>query len=98
MKRGSRIVNTARGYMVDEAALNEGLRSGHLSSAALDVFNHEPYEGPLGSLPQVLCTSHVASLTVASRIAMEFRCAKNTVEFFSRPDMGKELDGISRVK
>lgn len=82
MKKGSRLVNTARGTLVDEAALIEALRSGHLAAAALDVYEKEPYSGPLAELPQVLLTPHVSSLTRASRAAMELRCAKNVVEFF----------------
>ena len=84
MKRRSRIVNTARSHLVDEAALHEALKSGQLSAAALDVFDSEPYAGPLGQLPQVLCTPHVASLTRASRLAMELRCAMNVIDFFGR--------------
>lgn len=83
MKRGSRLVNTARGYLVDEEALYDALRSGHLAGAALDVFEAEPYTGPLAALPQMLCTPHIASLTKASRAAMEWRCARNVVACFS---------------
>jgi len=82
MKEGSRLVNTARGHLVDHAALEEALSSGRLSAAALDVFDAEPYEGALARMPQVLCTPHVATLTRASRAAMELRCARNVVEFF----------------
>ncbi|PIQ84449.1 MAG: hydroxyacid dehydrogenase [Candidatus Omnitrophica bacterium CG11_big_fil_rev_8_21_14_0_20_63_9] len=83
MRPGSRLVNTARGYLVDEAALYDALQSGHLSAAALDVFATEPYTGPLAKLPQVLCTPHVGSLTRASRSAMELRCVRHVVEHFS---------------
>ena len=82
MKEGSRLVNTSRGYLVNEEALLQSLQSGRLSSAALDVFENEPYDGPLSKLPQVLCTPHVATLTTASRAAMELRCPNNVVEFF----------------
>jgi len=86
MKRGSYFVNTARGHLVDEAALVDVLQSGHLAGAAIDVFTEEPYAGPLARLPQVLCTPHVASLTRGSRAAMERRCAQNVVEWgLSRP-------------
>jgi D-3-phosphoglycerate dehydrogenase len=83
IKEGSRLVNTSRGYLVHEEALLQSLHSGRLSSAALDVFENEPYKGPLSEFPQVLCTPHVSTLTTASRAAMELRCAKNVVEFFN---------------
>jgi len=84
MKRGAYLVNTARGFLVDEGALYDTLISGHLAGAALDVFEHEPYAGPLAGLPQVLCTPHVSSLARASRVAMEWRCAQHILEHFSQ--------------
>jgi D-3-phosphoglycerate dehydrogenase / 2-oxoglutarate reductase len=84
MKVGSRLVNTSRGFLVDERALHEALTSGQLAGAALDVFETEPYTGPLAQLPQVLCTPHVASMTHASRAAMEQRCAQHVVEHLAR--------------
>ena len=81
MKRGARLVNTSRGYLVDEAALGEALKAGHLSGAALDVFETEPYSGPLLSFPQVLCTPHLGTLTRASRNAMELKAVENVISF-----------------
>jgi D-3-phosphoglycerate dehydrogenase / 2-oxoglutarate reductase len=60
---GARVVNAARGELVDEEALVEALRSGRLAAAALDVFEHEPYGGPLLGLDNVVVTPHLAAST-----------------------------------
>ena len=63
MKDGARIVNAARGALIDEDALVEALESGKLAGAALDVFSTEPYEGPLLSHDDVVVTPHLAAST-----------------------------------
>jgi D-3-phosphoglycerate dehydrogenase len=63
MRDGVRIVNAARGELVDEAALLDGLRSGKVAGAALDVFSSEPYSGPLLELDSVVVTPHLAAST-----------------------------------
>jgi D-3-phosphoglycerate dehydrogenase len=63
MRDGVRIVNAARGELVDEAALVEALTSGKVGGAALDVFSEEPYTGPLLELDSVVVTPHLAAST-----------------------------------
>jgi D-3-phosphoglycerate dehydrogenase len=63
MRDGVRIVNAARGELVDEAALVDALQSGKVAAAALDVFSAEPYSGPLLELDNVVATPHLAAST-----------------------------------
>jgi len=63
MRDGIRLVNAARGELVDEAALIEALDSGKVAGAAIDVFPQEPYDGPLIGLPNVVVTPHLAAST-----------------------------------
>jgi D-3-phosphoglycerate dehydrogenase len=63
MRDGARLVNAARGALVDEDALVEAIRSGKLAGAALDVFSSEPYTGALLELDEVVVTPHLAAST-----------------------------------
>jgi D-3-phosphoglycerate dehydrogenase len=60
---GARVINAARGELVDEAALVEALRTGKLAAAAIDVYPQEPYTGPLLELDNVVVTPHLAAST-----------------------------------
>jgi D-3-phosphoglycerate dehydrogenase len=67
MRPGVRIVNTARGELVDEDALLEALRTGKVAAVALDVFSSEPYDGPLLELDNVIVTPHLAASTAEAQ-------------------------------
>jgi D-3-phosphoglycerate dehydrogenase len=67
MRDGVRILNVARGGLVDEEALVAGIRSGKVAGAALDVFAEEPYAGPLLELDEVVVTPHLAASTTEAQ-------------------------------
>lgn len=78
MKRGAFLVNTARGDVVDEAALVGALQSGHLAGAGLDVFEQEPKVHPgLLAMENVVLLPHLGSATRETRVAMGMRALEN---------------------
>ena len=85
MKPGVILVNTARGALVDEAALIAALNSGHIRHAGLDVFHAEPLkpDHPLAKLPNVTLTSHAAFRTLEASMTL-LRRAIDIVKKFKR--------------
>jgi (S)-sulfolactate dehydrogenase len=88
MKRGAVLVNTARGGVIDEAALAESLTGGHLAGAALDVFETEPLPAgsPLAGVPNLLLTPHVAGVTHESNVRVSGMIAERVAQFLQ--DLG----------
>ena len=66
MKKGAILVNTARGALVDEAAMIDALKSGHIRAAGLDVFHAEPIKAdhPLAKMENVMLSAHAAFRTL----------------------------------
>lgn len=79
MKPGSIVVNVSRGGLIDESALHDALKSQHLSGAALDCFEDEPYSGPLLQIPCVHVTAHMGSYARETRDLMEVEASTNLV-------------------
>jgi glyoxylate reductase len=84
MRSTAFLVNTARGPIVDEAALVEALRSGAIAGAGLDVYEHEPLLEPgLDELDNAVLIPHLGSATIETRAAMATLAARNTVAVLS---------------
>ena len=85
MKKGVRIVNCARGGLVDEAALYEALKSGQVAGAAFDVFVTEPAtENPLFHLPNVVCTPHLGAATSEAQENVALQIAEQMSDYLLR--------------
>jgi D-3-phosphoglycerate dehydrogenase len=82
MKKGSRIINCARGELVDEAALVAALMSGHIGGAALDVFTVEPpKDSPYAEFDNVILTPHIAGSTAEAQEAVGIQIAMQVREY-----------------
>ena len=81
MKAGAILINSSRGPVVDQAALADALRSGHLFGAGLDVTDPEPMraDDPLLTLPNCLVVPHIASASVRTRDRMAEKAAANLI-------------------
>lgn len=84
MKKDSILINTARGELVDEDALLTALKSGHLAGAGLDVYNAEPYTGPLKDLENIVLTAHTGSYARETRQRQEAEAAENLLNALSK--------------
>ena len=81
-KKGVRIINCARGGLVDEAALADLIRSGHVAGAAFDVFKEEPAtENPLFNLPNVVVTPHLGAATTEAQENVALQVAEQMADY-----------------
>jgi D-3-phosphoglycerate dehydrogenase len=83
MKRGARVINCARGGLIDEAALYDAIKSGQIAGAALDVFEQEPppSDHPLISLNQVIATPHLGASTTEAQEGVAFTVAEQMRDY-----------------
>ncbi|MBI4318214.1 MAG: phosphoglycerate dehydrogenase [Chloroflexi bacterium] len=81
MKTGARLINAARGGIIDEGALFDALRSGHLAGAALDVFETEPLSAtsPLLTVPNVIVTPHLGAATKEAQVNVAVDVAEDVL-------------------
>ncbi len=90
MKSDAMIINTSRGGIINEEDLVKILNKGHLSGAAIDVFNQEPYSGPLRNIDRCLLTSHMGSMSIDCRTRMEIEATEEAIRFI----VGQPLHGL----
>jgi len=89
MKPDAMVINSSRGGIINELDLFNIMNSGHLSGAAIDVFEKEPYDGLLKSIDRCLLTAHMGSMSIDCRTRMEIEATEEAVRFFS----GHKLKG-----
>ena len=81
-RKGVRIVNCARGGLIDEAALKQALDSGHVAGAALDVFQTEPAkDSPLFGTPGFICTPHLGASTTEAQVNVALQVAEQMADY-----------------
>ena len=87
MKEDAIIINTARGGIINEQDLYEVMQDGHLSGAAIDVFNFEPYNGKLKEISRCILTAHMGSMSVDCRTRMEIEATEEVVRFLTNQSL-----------
>mgnify|MGYP004001156669 CR=1 FL=1 len=90
MKDDAIIINTARGGIINEQDLYEVMQTGHLSGAAIDVFDFEPYAGKLREIQRCILTAHMGSMSVDCRTRMEIEATEEAVRFLT----DQPLEGV----
>ncbi|MBV6657479.1 MAG: phosphoglycerate dehydrogenase [Devosiaceae bacterium] len=96
MKPGVRIINCARGGLVDEAALREGLDSGHVAGAAMDVFAEEPAtENVLFGAPNLVCTPHLGASTTEAQENVALQVAEQMADYLTTGAVTNALNSPS---
>jgi D-3-phosphoglycerate dehydrogenase len=90
LRKGARVINCARGGIINEEALAEALKSGHLAGAALDVFVQEPTtaDHPLVKLPNVVVTPHLGASTAEAQLSVAQEAAGLLIDYLTRGVVG----------
>jgi len=91
MKKDSIIINVSRGGIINEEDLYEVMKSGHLSGAAIDVFEEEPYYGKLSEIERCILTAHMGSMSIDCRSKMEIEATKEVIRYINREKLINEV-------
>ena len=91
MKKDAIIINTSRGGIINENDLYNIMKSGHLSGAAIDVYENEPYDGQLKEIERCLMTSHMGSMTTDCRTKMEIEATEEVIRSLTGRSLEREV-------
>ena len=91
MKPNAAIINTSRGGIINELDLFNAMKNGHLSGAAIDVFEQEPYSGLLAEIDRCLLTAHMGSMSEDCRTRMEVEATEEAVRFINNLPLESEV-------
>ncbi len=91
MKPDAILINTSRGGIVNEEDLYEFMQSEQLSGVAIDVFENEPYDGPLKEIERCLLTSHMGSMSVDCLTRMEIESVEEVIRFLKGKTLESEV-------
>jgi len=91
MKPDALNINTARGGIIKEQDQHDVMSAGHLAGAAIDVFEHEPYSGPLAQIDRCILTAHMGSMSVDCRTRMEIEATDEAVRFLTGKPLTSEV-------
>ena len=91
MKSDAILINTCRGGVVNEIDLYNIMKKGHLSGAAIDVFEQEPYDGPLAEIDRCMLTAHMGSMSIDCRTRMEIEATEEVVRFIKNQPLKGEV-------
>lgn len=91
MSKDTMLINTSRGGIINEEDLFYALKNNIISSAALDVFENEPYKGKFSNLDNCLLTSHMGSMTHTCRSNMEIEATKEVIRFINKKPLKQSI-------
>jgi len=94
MKKDAMIINVSRGGIINEQDLYEVMKDGHLSGAAIDVFENEPYQGNLSKIERCFLTAHMGSMSLDCRSKMEIEATEEVVRFITKKELKNEVPQI----
>jgi len=94
MKKDAMVINVSRGGIINEQDLYDVMKGGHLSGAAIDVFENEPYQGNLSEIERCFLTAHMGSMSMDCRSKMEIEATEEVIRFIKNRKLMNEVPQV----